>query len=124
MSHVEFARNSEELSEGFQEEFPSENNWTVTIQFYSYLHYVEQILQQHGYQSRRHKDREENIKDCKYTDIKAYKIYRFLYDTSRDARYECIEIDDESVEECREKLETGKEVLGFSDGKGTTKYST
>lgn len=123
MSHVEFARSTDELSEDFQDSFQDQNNWTVTLHFYSYLHYVEERLQSHGYASKSHTNRQENIQACKHIDREGYKIYRALYDTSRDARYECIEIEDDKVDKCREKLERGKEVLGFTDGGGSTKYS-
>jgi hypothetical protein len=123
-SHVDFARNNDELSEEFRESFKDQNNWTVTMHFYTYLHYVEQVLENQGYTSKSHKTREDNIKTCSYIDREGYKIYRSLYDTSRDARYECIEIEDSSVDECRDRLDKGKEVLGFTEDGGSTKYST
>lgn len=124
MTHVEFARNNEELSEDFHDSFPEQNNWVVTLYFYSYLHYVEEVLTQHGYRSSSHNEREDNISECSYIDRQCYKIYRSLYDTSRDARYECIKIDEDSVDKCRERMLDGKEALGFSEGGGSTKYST
>lgn len=122
-SHVGFARETEDLAGDFHDTYPEENNWVVTFHFYSYLHYVEELLKRYGYSQKSHKQRKENIEECGKFDRKVYKIYRFLYDTSRDARYECVEIDDSSVEHCKEKLDEGKEVLGFTDGGGSTKYS-
>jgi len=123
MSHVEFARNNEDLAEDFRDTFSNQNNWVVIMHFYSYLHYAEEVLERCGYSQKSHKERKNNLDDCSQIDRKGYKIYRFLYDTSRDARYECLEIEDESVDTCREKLMEGKEILGFTTGGGSTKYN-
>lgn len=124
MEHVEFARNNEEFSEDVRDDYPEQNNWVVTIQFYSFLHYVEERLRTYGYAPTSHDERQEDIMSCRHIDRQAYKIYRSLYDTSRDARYECVRIEDDEVGECRDRLEEGKNILGYSGGGGSTKYST
>lgn len=121
---MEFARNNEEFAEDIREDYPAQKNWIVTVQFYSFLHYVEERLKSHSYTSTNHDDRMDNIRNCPHVDTKAYKIYKSLYDTSRDARYECMEIEESDIIECEKRLEKGKRILGFRDGSTNTKYST
>lgn len=123
MTNVEFARENEEFADDIQES-RDRNNWVVTIRFYSLLHYIEGQLDACGYDSINHDDREDNILNCKMMDNQVYKLYKFFRDTSRDARYECIRMTEEDVTESEEKLEKGKELLGFDSGGGSTKYST
>lgn len=123
MSHADFARNNDDFAEDLRGDYPDQNNWVVTVHFYSFLHYVEERLKSYDFSASKHSDREKNIRDCRYIDNRAYNIYRTLYDISRDARYECHEIESDTVEDCRDKLEEGKEVLGYSAGGSTTKYS-
>jgi hypothetical protein len=125
MENVEFARNNEGFSDDLIKDYPNQKNWVVTIRFYSYLHYVEEELNKHGYNSRTHDDRKKNIRICKHIDNRARSIYRTLEDISRDARYECIEMNEEDVKKSGEKLEKGKNILGFmTNSSSDTKYST
>lgn len=124
MSNVEFARNNEDFAGEVYQQHENQNNWVVTIRFYSLLHYVEQKLQSHNYNSETHGDRKENIRNCKHVDNRVRNLYRRLEDISRDARYECIEMQEQDVEMSEETLNEAKEVLGFTSGGGSTKYST
>lgn len=126
MENVDFARNNEEFAENIASDYPGQQNWVVTVRFYSYLHYVEERLQSCGYSSDTHKDRKENIRNCNAVDNKARKIYRFLEDISRDARYECHRMTEQEANKAKEKLEEGKDILGYSAGGADTdtKYST
>jgi len=126
LTHVEFANENESFANTIKSDFEDENNWVITVRFYSLLHYVEERLQSHGYNSRSHRDRKENIRNCRYIDNKVRKYYRRLEDVSRDARYECILMDDEDVEMSAETLEQCKDALGFGDEEGGSihKYST
>jgi GTP cyclohydrolase FolE2 len=123
MSNVEFAKENETFAEDIGEHYDNKNNWIVTVRFYSLVHYVEETLSSHGYTSRSHDDREDNILNCRYVDDKVRKLYRRLYDVSRDARYECVRLNDEDVKMSKETLEEGKNILGYSDGGSTHKYS-
>jgi CRISPR/Cas system CSM-associated protein Csm4 (group 5 of RAMP superfamily) len=122
-SNVDFARENEAFAEDIFSEYDNQSNWVVTIRFYSLLHYVEETLQLHNYSSKSHGDRKNKIRRCKYIDNKVYSIYRTLEDLSKDARYECIEMEAEDVEKSEEKLNEGKTVLGYSDFNSDTKYS-
>lgn len=125
MDNVEFAKNNENFSNELYDEYPNQKNWIVTIRFYSYLHYVEEKLNMHGYTSNSHDDRKNKIRSCSQVDNRARTIYRKLEDISRDARYECIEMTEEDVEESETQLVEGKNILGFVSGGGSsTKYST
>lgn len=126
MDNIELARNNEDFADDVLSDYNNQNNWVITIRFYSFLHYVEERLNSHGYSSNSHKDRKNNIRNCRPIDDKVRKIYRFLEDISRDARYECIHMTKEDVEKSGEKLEEGKNILGFHSGDSntTTKYST
>lgn len=126
MKHIEFARRSEAFSDNLCNDYSEQKNWIVTIRFYSYLHYVERQLDRHGYDSETHRNRKDNIRNCPHIDNRARSIYRLLEDLSKDARYECIEMTENDVEESEKKLDEGKEVLGFSagDSNSDTKYST
>lgn len=123
MSNVDFARSNEQFADNLIEEFSSRKNWIVTIRFYSLLHYVEEQLRNHGYESRTHDNRKDNIRACRAMDNRVRTLYRRLEDVSRDARYECIEMDDEDVEMSASTLEEGKDILGYTGGSGDTKYS-
>lgn len=123
MTNVEFARENENFAEIIDDNH-DRNNWVVTVRFYSLLHYIEERLDACGYNSRSHKDREDNILNCKTVDNQIYNLYRFLQDLSRDARYECVRMGEDEVEKSREKLNEGKEILGFSQGDGSAKYRT
>lgn len=125
MSNVDFARENENFAQEILSELEDRKNWVVTVRFYSLLHYVEERLQAHGYNSRSHEKRKDNIRDCRHVDNKVRKLYRRLEDVSRDARYECIRMGDDDVRKSEETLEEGKRILGFSAGSGGThKYST
>jgi len=126
MSNAAFARNNENFAVDILDDYPSQKNWVVTVRFYSFIHYAEEILTSHDYSSNRHAERKENLRACNHIPNEAYRIYRFLEDLSRDARYECISMTDKDVEKAEEKLEKGKEVLGFPDGGSdqSVKYST
>ena len=126
IENVTFARESENLTEEMNCSLENKikNNWIVTVRFYTYLHYVEQRLQEYDYTSRSHNNRKENIRNCKQIDNKARKLYRRLEDMSRDARYECVEMSDEDVKESLSTLEEGKQVLNFHAGDGSHKYNT
>lgn len=123
MDHVDFARINERFVDTIPEGNIPENNWIITIRFYIYLHYVEERLKSHNYNSRSHRDRDKNIRSCKYIDNEARKIYRKLEDVSRDARYECIEMEDRDVRESESALNKGKQILGFDRSGGSHKYS-
>ena len=123
MRNVEFARENEGFADEIEGSFENRENWTVTIRFYSLLHYIEETLSSHGYNSRSHDDREENILNCRYVDNRVRKLYRRLYDVSRDARYECVRLNNEDLRMSKETLEEGKEILGYSDDDSTHKYS-
>lgn len=122
MPHLEFAQENEQLADDIFDEF-NHNNWSVTIRFYSLLHYVEQRLITHDYTSKTHGDRKENIIDCNEIDDKIHNLYRRLEDLSRDARYECVRLSEEDVEISEETLEEGKFILGFDGSEGGAKYS-
>lgn len=122
-SHISGARENEELADSLDSSEPENRNWIVTIRFYSYVHYIEEILESHDFSSNTHKERKDNIKECNGMDRTAYKIYRFLEDLSRDARYECIRMDEDDLTVSERKLDTGKETLGIVGGGGSTKYS-
>lgn len=124
MENVDFARESEQFAEDLIDDFEERKNWIVTIRFYSLLHFIEERLQHHGFSSRSHDDRKENIRSCKHTDNRLRTLYRRLEDTSRDARYECIRMTGEDVRMSAETLEEGKRILGYTEnGGGETKYS-
>lgn len=123
MDNIDFAQNNEVFSDTILEDHPDQKNWVVTIRFYSYIHYVEEKLKMHGYSSTSHDNRKDNIRNCAQVDNRARSIYRKLEDISRDARYECIKMTDDDVEESESKLEEGKNVLGFVNGGDSTKYT-
>jgi hypothetical protein len=124
-SNIDFARENEDFAAALDIQENPESNWIVTINFYSLLHYIEERLQAEGYDSDRHKERMKNIRRCPAIDNSLYKYYRFLYDISRDARYECHRMGESEVAESEERLEKGKEELGFISGSGSGhKYST
>lgn len=123
IGHVEFARENEEFADDIQSEFEDKNNWIVTVRFYSFIHYVEERLRSYEYDSRSHDMRKENIRNCKYIDNKVRNLYRRFEDVSRDARYECVRMDEEDVEMSEETLREGKEILGFDDDDTSHKYS-
>ena len=131
LGHVDLAEDNERFadlirtqlsSEGF--DVDNQNDWIVTVRFYSLLHYVEKRLQDYGYSSRSHDGRKENVLECRYIDNKVRKLYRRLEDVSRDARYECIRTSDEDVTKSESTLQEGKDVLGFNSGSSSHKYST
>lgn len=121
--HVKGARENEEFADTLDPSEKIHKNWIVIVRFYSYLHFVEERLQMEGYESDRHKERMENIRRCPSIDDKAYNIYRTLYDLSRDARYECLRMGDDEIDESESRLENGKQILGFTAEGGDTKYS-
>lgn len=123
-SHISGARENEELANSLDVSEPENRNWIVTIRFYSYVHYIEQILESYNYSSNTHIERKDNIEKCNGTDQTAYKIYRFLEDLSRDARYECIRMGTEELDITKKKLKSGKKSLGFVGSSGNHKYST
>lgn len=126
MSHGEFARENEEFADEVESKHSDRKNWVVTIRFYSYVHYVEEVLQSHDYNSKSHRDRKKNIRNCKYVDNQAYRVYRWFEDISQLARYECVRMDSEKVTESEDYLSRGKGILGFggSGSGGSHKYST
>ncbi|WP_128904790.1 hypothetical protein [Halorubrum amylolyticum] len=123
-SHISGARENEELADSLDSSEPENRNWIVTIRFYSYVHYIEEILESYNYSSNTHKERKDNIERCNGIDRTAYKIYRFLEDISRDARYECIRMGESELTKTEEKLSRGKEALGIVGSGGDHKYST
>jgi hypothetical protein len=126
MDNIDVARNNEEFAHDIINDYPDQKNWAVTIRFYSFIHFVDERLKSYDYHSKSHDERKNNIRRCSDISNEAYKIYRFLEDISRDARYECIAMTDEDATQAYEKLEKGKSVLGFpSGGSGQSyKYST
>lgn len=123
MKNVEVAEENEVFADDILEGFDNKNNWVVTVRFYSLVHYIEERLTTYDYNSRSHDNREENILDCRYIDNKVRKLYRRLYDVSRDARYECVRLGEEDVRKSEETLAEAKEILGFTDGTSDHKYS-
>ena len=126
MENIEFAQNNQDFADDILSDFPDQKNWVVTVRFYSFIHYVEEKLKIHDISSNTHQERKDNIRNCRGIDNRARNIYRMLEDLSRDARYECKKMDDNEVEKTEEKLEEGKNVLGFTgESSGSdTKYST
>lgn len=124
ITHREFAEENEEFAIDISSGFEDKSNWIITIRFYSLIHYVEERLKSYGYDSRSHDGRKDNIRNCRYIDNKMRKLYRRLEDISRDARYECIRMDEEDVEKSRETLEEGKEILGLNEDDSDYKYNT
>ena len=124
-SNVEVARENEELAASMDPSRGDHRNWIVTIRFYSFLHYTEQRLTAEKYDSDNHKERMDNIQRCPALEDYLYNIYRSLYDLSRDSRYECERMNEEEVTKSEERLERGKELLGFNQTSGSShKYST
>lgn len=123
-SHISGARENEQFADSLNPSEDNHRNWIVIVRFYSFLHYVEERLESEGYNSKKHAERMENIRRCPSIDNKAYNIYRTLYDLSRDSRYECIRMGDSEVNESENRLEDGKEVLGFTNNGSSHKYST
>lgn len=123
MTNIDFAKENEEFAEDIISEFESQSNWVVTVRFYSLVHYVEERLDSHNYNSENHTDRKSNIRSCKYVDNAVRAKYRLLEDLSRDARYECIRMDGDDVNKSEKVLQEGKELLGFDSGNTSHKYS-
>ena len=123
MNNIDFAEENETFAEEIMSQFEDKTNWVVTVRFYSLVHYVEERLTDYSYNSNNHSDRKDNIRDCQYIDNSVRRKYRLLEDLSRDARYECIRMNDDDVTKSGEVLEEGKNLLGFSSGSSSTKYS-
>lgn len=121
-SHRVNAEKNEQFAESLDGSQAVERGWIVTVRFYSLLHYVEERLTSHGYTSERHNQRMDNIKSCNAVETAVYKKYRALYDISRDARYECVRMNQEDVEESERILDEGKRMLGFDQGGSDYKY--
>lgn len=123
-TNVKGARENEKVAEKLAVTNEEDRNWIVTVRFYSFLHYVEERLQANGYDSNTHGDRMDNIRKCPSIDNYAYNLYKTLYDLSRDARYECLRMGESEVKESKKRLKKGKEILGFTHGGDSHKYST
>jgi len=122
MDPVDLARDNEEFAEDLTSSHPDKNDWIITIRFYSLLHYIDERLVMHGYNATSHNERKNSIQDCNDIDNRVHSLYRSLEDLSRQARYNCIEMRDEDVEESERRLEEGKNILGFSFSGSSTKY--
>lgn len=67
-------------------------DWATTVIFYSALHYVDALLCDHGIEPNNHDDRRKHISIHPW--IKGIqKEYKWLYDRSRDARYQNLSTD-------------------------------
>jgi len=63
-------------------------DWVVTVAFHVAIHLVEQHLAQYGIDSPNHADRWLYMERCKSLKP-VYQDTRWLYDQSRDCRYQC-----------------------------------
>jgi hypothetical protein len=79
--------------------------WTVTVIFYSAVHYIEAFLAGHGHHCDDHAERNERI-----AEIPQLRTIRKEYDTlrtlSRQARYHALPIEPDDVNVAQQKLET------------------
>lgn len=122
LSNVDIARENEQVADYLDEGTGSHRNWIVTINFYSVLHYVEQVLQDEGFSSVDHDDREDNILRCQRLEDEQFTIYKNLRTLSSLSRYECYRMGQEELEVAERALERTKEITAFDMGGGSSKY--
>lgn len=122
MTHVEFARENEDFADNIDSDYDKKGNWVITIRFYSIPHYIEERLEDLGFNSRTHSDRKQNIRESTL-DNRLRSCYRMLEDLSRDARYECIRMGEDEIDRSEEVLKEAKDILGFGSDTSSAKYS-
>ena len=89
------------------------NDWIVTIYFYSALHLVEKTLSEQGLHSRGHRERFDNVKS--HLD-QISRSYQSLYNESRQARYDCVEITSGKVAKAKRNLDAISTKLSETQG--------
>lgn len=85
------------------------NDWIITIYFYAALHLIEKTLSNHGLHSGNHKERFSNVR----SHLGCIAIpYQSLYNESKQARYDCVEMTSGKVERAKRNLDKIAEELG------------
>ncbi|HEY4361910.1 MAG TPA: hypothetical protein VGN17_13115 [Bryobacteraceae bacterium] len=90
--HRAKSKSNEDFADSLNHEQSHQEGWAVVATFYSALHYVQMYFARFSMEIKGHDARFEEIKKDKRL-INALSSYRFLYDLSMRARYECVLID-------------------------------
>ena len=94
--HIEqYSHNKSFLDNGFTDK-NQYSDWAVTVTFYCGVHLVEAMLAKFGRNSEDHSDRRDNLKIIP-TRNDFQDEYLDLYNLSRQARYDCINIGREQI---------------------------
>ncbi len=92
----------DEMPEGYPE-------WVVTALFYSGLHLLEACLAQQGTHSANHAERASNLRRLRsapsFQQRRLFDKYQDLYELSRQARYDCVQVDPQDLADARASLE-------------------
>lgn len=83
--HIQWAVKSEAFGKSFFLDDQLEINWSITLLFYSALHYVDAYIVSRGRARYDHKSRAQSMEDPFFDEIR--EEYKTLKDLSREARY-------------------------------------
>lgn len=84
--------------------------WAITAQFYAALHYVNAYFATKGEHYSGHPTRIRAIQKDSWLSV-IYDDYQGLYNISRDARYECMNLGNEELLFAQKKLHLIKSVI-------------
>lgn len=113
--HLSDARKNEDLAGDIQNIGKGKSNgWTITIYFYSALHYVDGKLAEDEITTENHGDRKQKIKHH-ISDRSLYQNYKELKCWSEKSRYKCWEASEDQVAFSKDDLSLIKSSLGYSD---------
>lgn len=99
-AHEQWALRNRSFSDMIKRHDNRYRDWMVTALFYSAVHSVQCLCEEHGINPSNHRQRMNTIKGC-FPEI--LEPYRKLYSKSRDARYECIIHPPEVVEDLKSR---------------------
>ena len=97
--HTRQAERNQQFLDGLDSaEYP---DWFVTVAFYKAVHLVEALLVRHRHETGNHLNRNNALRDH-FEDI--WRDYAPLYRLSRVARYWCLPMHSDDVEQSRRRL--------------------
>lgn len=83
--HSDWADRNEKFAKSFYLDDQLEINWSITLLFYSALHYVDAYIVSRGGARHDHRSRAKSMDDPFFDEIR--EDYKTLKDLSREARY-------------------------------------
>ncbi len=97
LDHLAQARHNREVLQQLQRSGSTFSDWQITVAFYVALHRVDAHLASYREHPKSHEDRIRIIRGMRQFKGAIYNSYRELEDLSRQARYDCVQWDQDDV---------------------------